>query len=52
MPNVFLQVDGIDGLRRLQAATDPKLYERAIKGGLRYASNAVPRQVGKSISQR
>ena len=52
MPSVSLAVDGIDGLRRLQAVSNPTRYQRAITAGVRYASNAVPRQVGKSISTR
>ena len=34
-----LQLSGMDAL---QAVTDPKLYDKALAGGLRYAAASVP----------
>ena len=50
MASVSLSLAGIDQLKRLQAFLDPKLYDKATKGGISYASKAVPPAVAKGIS--
>lgn len=46
------QLTGVSDLLKMKAYTDPKLYEKAIKGGLSYASRAVPTAAAKSIRER
>ena len=41
-----LQLTGMDAL---QAITDPKLYDKALRGGLRYAANSVPPAAARTI---
>ena len=50
MAGITLQLEGVRQLDRLIAFTDPKLYNKAIKGGLSYAAKAVPPAVAKGIS--
>lgn len=50
MARVSISLDGIDQLKRLQAFLDPKLYDKAIRGGITYGSKAVPPAVAKGIS--
>jgi len=50
MASISLSLTGIDQLKRLQLALDPKLYTKAIRGGISYASKAVPPAVAKGIS--
>lgn len=50
MASISLSLTGIDQLKRLQAALDPKLYDRALRGGISYASKAVPPAVAKGIT--
>ena len=46
------QLTGVSGLLKQKAYTDPKLYEKAIRGGVAYASRAVPAAAAKSIRER
>ena len=46
------QLTGVSGLLKQKAYTDPKLYEKAIRGGVAYASRAVPTAAAKSIRER
>ena len=50
MATVSLSLAGIDQLKRLQAFLDPKLYAKAIRGGITYASAATPPAVAKGIA--
>ena len=50
MANVSFTVTGVEGLERLRSFLDPKLYDKATKGGISYASKAVPPAVAKGIS--
>ena len=50
MASVSFSVSGIDQLSRLQAFLDPKLYDKARRGGISYASKAVPTAVSKGIT--
>ena len=50
MANVSFTVTGVEGLERLRSFLDPKLYDKATKGGISYASAAVPPAVAKGIS--
>ena len=47
-----LTVTGLDDLRRLQAAIDPKRLQKATASAVRYASRSVPPQAGRSIASR
>ena len=50
MATVSVSLSGIDQLSRLQAFLDPKLYAKARRGGISYASKAVPTAVSKGIT--
>lgn len=50
MANLTLQLTGVEQLQKLQLILDPKLFEKAQKGGLAYAAKAVPPAVAKGIS--
>lgn len=50
MASISLTLTGIDQLQLLRAVLDPKLYDRALKGGVSYASKAVPPAVAKGIT--
>ena len=50
MASVSFSVSGVDQLSRLQAFLDPKLYDKARRGGISYASKAVPTAVSKGIT--
>jgi hypothetical protein len=50
MASISITVSGIAELKRLQLALDPKLYTKAMRGGISYASKAVPPAVAKGIS--
>ena len=50
MASTTFAVAGIEELKRLQSFLDVKLYEKATKGGISYASKAVPPAVAKGIS--
>jgi hypothetical protein len=50
MASVRLTLSGIDQLSSLQAVLTPKLYDKAIRGGISYASKAVPTAVSKGIT--
>jgi len=47
-----LTVTGLDDLRRLQAAIDPKRLQKATAAAVRYAARSVPPQAGRSIASR
>ena len=47
-----LELSGINELLKLKSYTDPKLYEKALKGGLSYASRSVPTTAAKAIRER
>ena len=46
-----LQLTGVEDLLKLKAFTDPKLYEKALQGGLKYAASSVPPAAAKAIRQ-
>ena len=50
MASATITVTGSEGLERLRSFLDPKLYAKATKGGITYASKAVPPAVAKGIS--
>ena len=50
MARLDVRLTGLDQLQRLQEFINPKLFERAQKGGLAYASKAVPLAVRKGIT--
>lgn len=50
MTRLNVELTGLDQLQRLQEFINPKLFERAQKGGLSYASKAVPLAVRKGIT--
>ncbi len=50
MASLSFSVTGVQDLKRLQAFLDPKLYDKARRGGISYASKAVPTAVSKGIS--
>ena len=50
MASVSFSVSGVDQLSRLQAFLDPKLYDKARRGGISYASKAVPTAVSKGVT--
>lgn len=50
MARIALSLEGVDQLKKLQAFLNPKLYDKAIKGGISYASKAVPPTVAKGIT--
>ena len=47
-----LELTGVKELLKLKAITDPKLYDKALKGGLNYAARAVPPTAAKTIRER
>ena len=47
--NLDLQVSGFEALK---AVTEPKLYDKAVAGGIRYAAKAGITQSAKSVGQR
>ena len=47
-----LKLSGTEQLLKLTAITNPKLYDKALKGGLTYASRSVPTTAAKSIRER
>jgi hypothetical protein len=50
MANLSLSIDGLDRLASMQRFLDPKLYDKASKSAIRYASKAVPPAVAKGIT--
>jgi hypothetical protein len=50
MASVSVSLAGIDQLKRLQAFLDPKLYDKALRGGITYGSKAAPPAVAKGIT--
>ena len=50
MATVSVSLTGIDQLKQLQAFLDPKLYDKALRGGITYGSKAVPTAVSKGIT--
>ena len=50
MARLSLTLTGIDQLAPLQAFLNPKLYDKALRGGITYASKAVPTAVSKGIT--
>jgi hypothetical protein len=49
---VDIQLTGISSLGPLLELTDPKLFAKALKGGISYAAKAGATQAGKSVSSR
>jgi hypothetical protein len=47
-----LDITGINTLSPLLELTNPKLYAKALKGGVSYAAKAAKTQSGKSVSSR
>ena len=47
-----LKLSGTEQLLKLTAITNPKLYDKALKGGLTYASRSVPTTAAKQIRER
>ena len=50
MASVSVSLAGIDQLTSLQAFLDPKLYDKALRGGITYGSKAAPPAVAKGIT--
>ena len=50
MATVSVSLAGIDQLKQLQAFLDPKLYDKAKRGGITYGSKAVSPAVAKGIT--
>lgn len=50
MASVTLTLDGVDGLKAMQALLKPAQLAKAQAGGVRYASKAVPPAVAKGIT--
>jgi hypothetical protein len=50
MASISLSLAGIDQLQRLKAFLDPKLYDKALRGGITYGSKAAPPAVAKGIT--
>lgn len=50
MARLTLQLTGLNTLQKLQQITSPALFQKAQKGGVSYASKAVPPAVAKGIS--
>ena len=50
MASVSVSLSGIDQLELLKASLDPKLYDKAKRGGITYASKATPPAVAKGIA--
>jgi len=46
------KLTGITELLKLKAITDPKLYDKAMRGGLSYAAKSVPPSAAKTIRER
>ena len=51
MANVSFTIDGLDRLADMQRFLDPKLYDKASRSAIRYASKAVPPAVAKGVTQ-
>ena len=52
MASVSISLTGLDTLQRLQQFTNPALFDKAKRGGIAYASKAVPPTVAKGITSR
>ena len=50
MASVTLTLDGVDGLKAMQARLNPAQLAKAQAGGIAYASKAVPVAVAKGIT--
>jgi hypothetical protein len=50
MASISLSLAGIDQLQRLKAFLDPKLYDKALRGGITYGSKAATPAVAKGIT--
>jgi hypothetical protein len=50
MASISLSLAGIGQLQRLKAFLDPKLYDKALRGGINYGSKAAPPAVAKGIT--
>lgn len=50
MATTSLAITGAEDLKRLRSFLDVKLYDKATRGGISYASKAVPPAVAKGIS--
>lgn len=50
MARLTLELTGLSSLQKLQQITDPALFRKAQKGGVSYASKAVPPAVAKGIT--
>jgi hypothetical protein len=48
--NVSITLSGVEDLKRLELLINRKLYDKAIKGGISYASKSVPPAVAKGIT--
>lgn len=49
--NISFAIDGVDQLQRLRLFLNADLYAKAMRGGISYASKAVPPAVSKGIRQ-
>lgn len=49
MASITIDISGVEGLSAMRAFLDPKLYDKALRGGISYASKAVPPAVAKGI---
>lgn len=50
MARLTLEVSGAEGLTRMRQFLNPKLFDKAMAGGVRYASKSVPPAVAKGIT--
>ena len=50
MARLNIDLTGAEGLTRMRRFLDPKLFDKAMAGGVRYASKAVPPAVAKGIT--
>jgi hypothetical protein len=51
MASFSVSIDGIDQLQKLRLMLNPALYDRAMRGGINYASKAVSTAVAKGIRE-
>jgi hypothetical protein len=49
MAGVTISLTGLDGVQKMQQFLNPSLFEKAQRGGVAYASKAVPPTVAKGI---
>jgi hypothetical protein len=50
MARLDIDLTGTEGLTRMRRILEPKLFEKALRGGVKYAADAVPPAVAKGIT--